>query len=67
MTRRKTPYKPEEAKRIYDIIYELLRDYKFPNSIEQSMNNWKKEIKFENDFSSICYKVCKDLYEAGYR
>lgn len=67
MYRRKTPYKPEEAKRIYDIVYELLRDYKFPNSIEQSMNNWKKEIRFENDFASICYAASKKLYEEGYR
>lgn len=66
MSRRKTPYKLEEAKRIHDIIYEYFSKYGVV-SVEKGMLEYQKKIKNENDINYIFYTVFKDLYEAGYR
>lgn len=56
-------YTVKEFKELYAIMYELYKTYKFPNSIEVCMQNWKEQIKKGNDLASIGYAVCKDLYK----
>ena len=60
-------YTVKEFKELYAIMYEFYKTYKFPNSIEVCMQNWKENIKKGNDLASIGYAVCRDLHKEGYR
>ena len=52
MTSKETKiYTVKEFKELYAIMYEFYKTYKFPNSIEVCMQNWKENIKKGNDLA----------------